>query len=106
MFTAKHGRYRPWVEVGPPGSLTGLALCMSMRWDALLVRHTAHELDERLARARLTAIRLDGVRRDVVLFFRDSTLLWRLHPKHVWRLLTLHNADRRRNNQLPGFCFA
>ena len=53
-----------------------------MRWDALLVRHTARELDERLARARLTAIRLDGVRRDVVLFFRDSTLLWRLHPKH------------------------
>jgi predicted ribosome quality control (RQC) complex YloA/Tae2 family protein len=53
---------------------------MSMRWDALLVRHTARELDERLARARLSAIRLDGVQRDVVLFFRDSTLLWRLHP--------------------------
>jgi predicted ribosome quality control (RQC) complex YloA/Tae2 family protein len=53
---------------------------MSMRWDALLVRHTARELDERLARARLSAIRLDGVQRDVVLFFRESTLLWRLHP--------------------------
>ena len=53
---------------------------MSMRWDALLVRHTARELDERLARARLSAIRLDGVQGDVVLFFRDSTLLWRLHP--------------------------
>ncbi len=53
---------------------------MSMRWDALLVRHTARELDVRLARARLSAIRLDGVQRDVVLFFRDSTLLWRLHP--------------------------
>ena len=51
-----------------------------MRWDALLVRHTARELDERLARARLSAIRLDGVQRDVVLFFRESTLLWRLHP--------------------------
>ena len=57
-----------------------LASAMSMRWDALLVRHTARELDERLARARLSAIRLDGVQRDVVLFFRDSTLLWRLHP--------------------------
>ena len=54
---------------------------MSMRWDALLVRHTARELDECLARARLSAIRLDGVQRDVVLFFRESTLLWRLHPK-------------------------
>ena len=53
---------------------------MSMRWDALLVRHTARELHKRLARARLSAIRLDGVQRDVVLFFRDSTLLWRLHP--------------------------
>ena len=51
-----------------------------MRWDALLVRHTARELDLRFARARLTAIRLDGMQRDVVLFFRDSTLLWRLHP--------------------------
>jgi predicted ribosome quality control (RQC) complex YloA/Tae2 family protein len=53
---------------------------MSMRWDALLVRHTAAELDQQLARARLMAIRLDGVQRDVVLFFRESTLLWRLHP--------------------------
>ena len=60
--------------------LTRLAFGMSMRWDALLVRHTARELDERLARARLSAIRLDGVQRDVVLCFRDSTLLWRLHP--------------------------
>ena len=51
-----------------------------MRWDALLVRHTARELDARLARSRLLAIRLDGVQRDVVLFFRDATLLWRLHP--------------------------
>lgn len=53
---------------------------MSLRWDAPLVRHLAAELDRRLGGARLRALRLDGERRDLVLFFREHTLLWRLHP--------------------------
>ncbi len=53
---------------------------MPIRWDALLVRHLARELDERLRGARLRAVRLDGDRRDLVLFFREATLVWRLHP--------------------------
>ncbi len=54
---------------------------MGLRWDALLVREVARELDARLSRARLRAIRFDGHSRDAVLFFRELTLVWRLHPQ-------------------------
>ena len=53
---------------------------MSIRWDALLARHTARELDALLRDSRLRALRLDGAARDLVLLFRDRALLWRLHP--------------------------
>jgi len=45
------------------------------------VREVARELDARLSRARLRAIRFDGHSRDAVLFFRELTLVWRLHPQ-------------------------
>jgi len=54
---------------------------MSIRWDALLVRHTALELSQSLAGAQLRALRLDGSSRDMALLFRDRTLLWHLHPR-------------------------
>ena len=54
---------------------------MSLRWDPLLVRELARELDDRLAGARLRALRLDGNGRDLVLLFRDATLAWPLHPE-------------------------
>lgn len=54
---------------------------MSIRWDPLLARHVARELRSELAGARLRALRLDGSSRDLVLLFRDRTLLWRLHPR-------------------------
>lgn len=53
---------------------------MPIRWDSVLVRHIAQELNEALAGARLRAVRLDGHSRDFVLLFRECTLLWRLHP--------------------------
>lgn len=53
---------------------------MSIRWDPLLARHLAEELNNVLAGARLRALRFDERARDVVLLFRDRTLLWRLHP--------------------------
>lgn len=53
---------------------------MSIRWDSLLVRHLVRELDELLDGTRLRAFRLDGERRDLLLLFREHTLLWRLHP--------------------------
>lgn len=54
---------------------------MSLRWDPLLVRELARELDRRLAGARLRALRLDGNRRALVLLFREITLAWPLHPE-------------------------
>jgi predicted ribosome quality control (RQC) complex YloA/Tae2 family protein len=53
---------------------------MSLRWDPLLVRELAHELDGRLKGAQLRALRMDGSRRELALLLRDATLLWGLHP--------------------------
>ncbi len=53
---------------------------MSLRWDALLARELARELDDLLSGARLRALRMDGDRRDAVFHFRELTLAWRLHP--------------------------
>lgn len=61
---------------------------MAIRWDSLLARHVARELDETLTGARLRALRLDGTLRDVALLFRQRTLLWRLHPERGWLRFT------------------
>ncbi len=53
---------------------------MPIKWDPLLVRHTARELDERLGGARLRALRMDGETRELALLLREHTLVWRLHP--------------------------
>ncbi len=60
---------------------------MSVRWDPILARHVAAELDELLSGSRLRALRLDGRHRDLVLLFRERTLLWRLHPSRGHLLL-------------------
>ena len=59
---------------------------MAIRWDPVLVRDLARELNLKLAGARLRAMRLDARTRDVVLFFHKRTLLWRLHPERsgIW----------------------
>jgi predicted ribosome quality control (RQC) complex YloA/Tae2 family protein len=53
---------------------------MPIRWDPLLAREAARELDERLRGARLRALRFDGRTRDALLLFRNATVVWRLHP--------------------------
>lgn len=53
---------------------------MPLRWDPLLVRHLARELDDALRGARLRAVRLDGATREAALLFREATLHWPLHP--------------------------
>ncbi len=53
---------------------------MPIRWDTLLARHTARELAGELTGARLRAIRVDRDRRDLLLLFKERTLVWRLHP--------------------------
>jgi predicted ribosome quality control (RQC) complex YloA/Tae2 family protein len=63
---------------------------MPIRWDTLLARHAAVELDRALAGSRLRAVRLDRDERDLVLLFKDQTLVWRLHPSRGY--LTIHTA--------------
>ena len=63
---------------------------MSVLWDAPLVAAVARELGERLSDARLRAVRLDREARNLLLHFRSSTLLFRLHPLHGD--VTLHEA--------------
>lgn len=53
---------------------------MPIRWDPLLARHLALELDRRLAGLRARALRLDGETRRMTLLLREGTLWWDLHP--------------------------
>lgn len=53
---------------------------MALRWDPLLVRHLARELDGLMAGWRARALRLDGDARTVTLLLREATLVWDLHP--------------------------
>ena len=57
---------------------------MPIRWDPLLTRALARELDTSLRGARLRALRFDARTRDAILLFRDRTLVWRLHPDRGW----------------------
>lgn len=57
---------------------------MSIRWDPLLVRHLAVELNAALAGARVRALRMDGETRDLALLLQDRTLHWALHPQKGW----------------------
>lgn len=60
---------------------------MPLRWDPLLVRELARELDARLAGARVRALRLDGSTRRLALLLREGTLAWSLHPSEGAPLL-------------------
>jgi len=62
------------------GAIPRLPWGMSLRWDPLLVRQLARELDGRLKGAHLRAIRLDGSSRELALLLRGGTLVWGLHP--------------------------
>lgn len=60
---------------------------MSIRWDSLLTRAVAREMDEAFGGVRLRALRLDGRTRDLLLLFREHTLVWRLHPDRGYPLV-------------------
>ncbi len=60
---------------------------MSIRWDSLVARAVARDLDEAFRGVRLRALRLDGRTRDLLLFFREHTLVWRLHPDRGYPLV-------------------
>jgi predicted ribosome quality control (RQC) complex YloA/Tae2 family protein len=74
----------------------------SIRWDALLVRHTALELEGALAGARLRGLRLDGETRVLALLFEDHTLVWDLHPRRGWPRVVRPAAPAERDFKLRG----
>ncbi len=55
-----------------------------LRYDSLLIRYLAEELDERLRGRRLQGLALDPERRAAVLELEDYALSWRLHPDAGW----------------------
>ncbi len=55
-----------------------------MRWDPLLARAVARELDAALDGRRVRALLLDGEGRRVLLYLRDATLACELHPTAGW----------------------
>jgi hypothetical protein len=57
---------------------------MSLRWDPLLARAVARELDTALRGRRVRALLLDGGPRTAVLYLRDATLVAELHPRAGW----------------------
>ncbi len=57
---------------------------MSLRWDPLLARALARELDPALRGRRVRALLLDPENRKVLLYLRDATLAVELHPQAGW----------------------
>lgn len=57
-----------------------VASLMRIQWDAALVAATARALDRRFAGSRIRAYQLDPVGRRFVLYLREATLVWELHP--------------------------
>lgn len=60
---------------------------MRIQWDSALVAATARALDRRFHGARIRAYHLDPVGRRLVLFLREATLVWELHPQRLGMLL-------------------
>jgi predicted ribosome quality control (RQC) complex YloA/Tae2 family protein len=59
-----------------------------MRWDSLLTAALARELDSTLRRMRVRAFVLDGDARRVLIFLREGTLVFELHPEAGWVVWT------------------
>ena len=57
---------------------------MSVRWDPLLAAALARELDRELHRARVRSLLLDRDSRRLLLFLREATLAFELHPLRGW----------------------
>ncbi len=62
-----------------------------MIWDSPLTAAVARELNDRLSGARLRAHSFRWEDRELILYFREETLRWSLHPRRGW--VTLHPAE-------------
>lgn len=58
-----------------------------LRFDSLLVRTLATDLDRRLAGGRLRGWQLDSRERRLILWLHQATLTWHLHPARGWPIL-------------------
>lgn len=56
----------------------------AIRYDSLLVRYLADELDGRLSGRSIESLSLDPERRVAALSFGDEALVWHLHPTEGW----------------------
>jgi len=57
---------------------------MSVRWDPLLTAALARELEMELAGRRIRSLTLDAESRRLILFLRESTLVFELHTQKGW----------------------
>jgi len=76
-----------------------------LRYDALLARDLAAELDNRLRNAAVGAVALDRDGGRLVLLARGTTLVWELAPGTGWAIATAPDAagaERIRARELPG----
>ncbi|MEX0892251.1 MAG: hypothetical protein WEB88_08780, partial [Gemmatimonadota bacterium] len=76
-----------------------------LRYDALLARDLATELDNRLRGAAVGAVALDRNGGRLVLLARGTTLVWELAPGTGWAIATAPDAagaERIRARELPG----
>lgn len=75
---------------------------MPIRWDPVLTRALAHELDQALQGARVRGLRLDGDARDLAVLLEDRTLAWALHPTQGWPRVTGPAAPAEGDLKLRG----
>jgi hypothetical protein len=77
----------------------------ALRYDALLARDLAAELDARLRGAAVGAVALDREGGRLMLLARGTTLVWALAPGTGWAIATAPDAagaERIRARELPG----
>ena len=74
-----------------------------LRYDSLLIRYLAAELDDRLRGRYLERLALDPARRIAVLEFDGAALSWHLHPTAGWIMPGRSGAaDANQSGPGPG----
>ncbi len=75
---------------------------MAVRWDSVLVRALAGELEGAFSGARASALELDAEERRLSLHFRDATLDWWLHPERAGLRIGPRRAATETAFRLPA----
>jgi predicted ribosome quality control (RQC) complex YloA/Tae2 family protein len=75
---------------------------MPIRWDPVLARALALELDQALRGARVRGLRVDGEARHLTLLLEERTLEWALHPLRGWLRLGGPGQPAEGDSKLRG----